>query len=138
MCLDPQPGPTLCDHWDGSPPGSSVDRVFFKQEYWSGLLFPPSGSLLDPGIKPASPVSPALQADSLPTEPPGKPNQSEFPFLHQPESMWFLETKAFFPFTSSFYICSSPCQEPICPRRLSPTLLVSLGCHSRVSHMGRL
>ena len=44
---------------------------FSRQEYWSGLPFPPSGNLSDPGIKPGSP---ALQADSLPFEPPGKPN----------------------------------------------------------------
>ena len=43
---------------------------FSRPEYWSGLLFPPPGDLLDPGIKPASPVSPALQADSLPSEAP--------------------------------------------------------------------
>ena len=40
-----------------------------RQEYWSGLLFPLSGDLPNPEIKPKSP---ALQADSLPTEPPGK------------------------------------------------------------------
>ena len=39
----------------------------FRQEYWSGLLFPPSGELPDPGIKPVSLASPALQEDSLPT-----------------------------------------------------------------------
>ena len=39
---------------------------FFKQEYRSGLSFPPPGDLPDPGIKPASPVSPALQVDSIP------------------------------------------------------------------------
>ena len=33
------------------------------QEYCSGLPFPPPGDLLDPGIKPKSPVAPALQAD---------------------------------------------------------------------------
>ena len=37
-----------------------------RQEYWSGLPLPPPGDLLDPEIKP---TSPALQADSLPTEP---------------------------------------------------------------------
>ena len=37
---------------------------YSMQEYWSGLLFP-SGDLSDLGIKPESPVSPALQADSL-------------------------------------------------------------------------
>ena len=51
-----------------SPPGSSVG--FSKQEYWSGLPFPSPGDLPNPGMKPRSP---ALQADSLPTEPPGKP-----------------------------------------------------------------
>ena len=43
---------------------------FPRQEYWSGLPFPPTGDLPDPGIEPGSP---ALQADSLPSsEPPGK------------------------------------------------------------------
>ena len=39
---------------------------FSRQEYWSGLSFPSPGDLPDPGIKPRSP---ALQADSLPSEP---------------------------------------------------------------------
>ena len=43
---------------------------FSRQEYWSGLPCPPPGDLPDPGIEP---MSPALQVDSLPTEPPGKP-----------------------------------------------------------------
>ena len=38
---------------------------FFRQEYWSGLLCRPPGDLSNPG-------SPVLQADSLPSEPPGK------------------------------------------------------------------
>ena len=41
-----------------------------RQEYWSELPFPSPGDLPDPGIKPRSP---ALQADSLPTELLGKP-----------------------------------------------------------------
>ena len=49
---------------------------FSRQEYWSGLPCPPSGDLLHPGIKPASLMPPALQAGSLPSEPPGKPNKS--------------------------------------------------------------
>ena len=40
------------------------------QEYWSGLPFPSPGDLPNPGIEPGSP---ALQADALPSEPPGKP-----------------------------------------------------------------
>ena len=41
-----------------------------RPEYWSGLPFPSPGDLPNPGIKPRSP---ALQADSLPAKPPGKP-----------------------------------------------------------------
>ena len=43
---------------------------FYRQEYWSGLPFPSTEDLPDPGIKP---MSPALQADSLPSESPRKP-----------------------------------------------------------------
>ena len=42
---------------------------FFRQEYWSGLPFPSPGDLPMPGIEPS------LQADSLPSEPPGKPKE---------------------------------------------------------------
>ena len=42
---------------------------FSRQEYWSGLPYPPPGDLPNPGIKPRSPE---LQADSLPSEPPGE------------------------------------------------------------------
>ena len=45
---------------------------FSRQEYWSGWPFPSPEDLPDPGIRPASPVSLALQADSLLTESPGK------------------------------------------------------------------
>ena len=49
---------------------------FSREEYWSGLPFPSPGDLLDPGIKP--PRSPALQADSLPTEPLGNPRSQRW------------------------------------------------------------
>ncbi|CAN0528843.1 unnamed protein product [Rangifer tarandus platyrhynchus] len=42
---------------------------FARPEYWSGQLFPSPGDLPNPGIETRSP---ALQADSLPAEPPGK------------------------------------------------------------------
>ena len=42
---------------------------FSRQEYWSGLPFPSPEDLPDPGIEPRSPT---LQADALPSEPPGK------------------------------------------------------------------
>ena len=65
MCvLVTQPCPAFCDPLDCSPPGS-----FVRQEYWSGLLLPFPRDLPDPGIKTGSP---ALWADSLPSEPPGK------------------------------------------------------------------
>ena len=47
---------------------------FFRQEYWSGLLFPTSGDLPDPGIKPVSLVSPALAGGFFTTASHGLPN----------------------------------------------------------------
>ena len=44
---------------------------FSRQEYWSGVPFPSPGDLPDPGIEPGSP---ALQADALPSKPPGTPS----------------------------------------------------------------
>ena len=46
---------------------------FARQEYWSWLPFPPPGNLPNPGIKPASPVSPASAGRFFTTAPPGKP-----------------------------------------------------------------
>ena len=54
--------PTLCDHIDCSPPGSSVHGFFSRLEYWSGLPFPSPGDIPNSGIERRSP---ALQADSL-------------------------------------------------------------------------
>ena len=47
---------------------------FSRQEYWSRLPFPSPGDLPDPGIEPGFP---ALQADSLPSEPPGNPRPKQ-------------------------------------------------------------
>ena len=44
--------------------------VFSRQEYWSGLPFPPPGDLLNPGIKPRSSAYPALAGRFFTTEPP--------------------------------------------------------------------
>ena len=52
---------------------------FSRQVYWSGLPCLPPGHLLDPGIEPASSVSPALQADSLPLSHQGSPVNVELP-----------------------------------------------------------
>ena len=55
-----------------SPPWTVAHQAppsmgFSRQEYWSGLPFPSSGDLLNPGIEPGSP---ALQTDGLPSEAP--------------------------------------------------------------------
>ena len=44
-----------------------------RQEYWSGLPYPPPGDLPDPGIQHAAPAPPAVQADSLPLSHQGRP-----------------------------------------------------------------
>ena len=48
---------------------------FSRQEYWSGLPFPPPGDLPDPKIKPTSLASPALAGGFFATVPPGKPGR---------------------------------------------------------------
>ena len=61
--------PTFATPWTiayQAPPSMG----FSRQECWSGLPFASSGDLPDPGIEPGSPT---LQADALPSEPPGKP-----------------------------------------------------------------
>ena len=56
------------DPTDCSPSGSSVPGIF-QARILEWVAIPPPGDLLDPGIQPASPVSPAKQTDSLPDEP---------------------------------------------------------------------
>ena len=53
---------------------SPLSMGFPRQEYWSGLPFPPPGDLPDPGIEPESPVSPALAAGFFTIVLPGKPS----------------------------------------------------------------
>ena len=55
---------------DCSPPGSSVHGDSSGENTGVGCHFLLQGNLLHPGIEPVSPI---LQADSLPSEPPGKP-----------------------------------------------------------------
>ena len=60
--------PTLMTPWTVAHQ-APLSMGFSRQECWSGLPFPSPEDLPDPGIEPRSP---ALQADSLPTELPGK------------------------------------------------------------------
>ena len=64
-------------------PRAPLSMEFSRQEYWSGLPFPSPGNLFSSGIKPRSP---ALQAVSLPSEPPGKA-QSSLPPHRQPPAL---------------------------------------------------
>ena len=71
---------------------------FSRQEYWSRLPFPSSRDIPDPGIEPRSP---ALQADALPSEPPGKPkdmvhiyNYLAIKYIIQPFVMLILGNKS--------------------------------------------
>ena len=59
MSLVAQSCPTLCNPIDCSPPGFSVVG-FLRLEYWSGVPCPSPGDLPDPGVEPASLVSPVL------------------------------------------------------------------------------
>ena len=59
--------PALCDPMDFSPLGFSVHGIL-QQGYWSGQPFPSPEDLPNPCVEPGSP---ALQVDSLPSEPPG-------------------------------------------------------------------
>ena len=61
---------------------------FSRQEYWSGLPLPSPGDLPPPGIEPESP---ALQADALLSEPPGKPTDEMKYYKPRPwrKMAWF-------------------------------------------------
>ena len=58
-CIYAQSYPILCNPMHGSPPGP-LSTGFSRQEYWSGLLFPPPGDITAPGIEPGSLMAPAL------------------------------------------------------------------------------
>ena len=76
---------------------------FSRQEYWSGQPFPSPGDLPDTGIEPRSPT---LQADSLPSEPPGAP---EFPEPYSELAVCFAYGNVSFPVTPSMHLTlSSP------------------------------
>ena len=63
--------PTLCDLWPEAHQ-APLSMGFSSQDYWSGLPFPSPGDLPYPGVESGFP---SLQADSLPSESPGKPSR---------------------------------------------------------------
>ena len=62
--------PTLCNRIDCVACQAPLSMEFSRPEHQSGQLFPSPGDLSNPGMEPRFPT---LQADSLPSEPPGKP-----------------------------------------------------------------
>ena len=60
----------LCDFWKVTQTLYRSLMCVSHSEFWSGLPFPSPGDLSNPGIEPRSP---ALEGDSLPSKPPGKP-----------------------------------------------------------------
>ena len=66
---------TLCDLLDYIAHQAPLSMGFSRKEYWSGFPFPSPGDLPEPQIEPRSI---ALQADSLPTELPGKSMKTSY------------------------------------------------------------
>ena len=73
--------PTLFNPMDYIAHQAPLSMEFSRREYWSGLPFPSLGDRSDPRIKPRSPT---LQADSLPSEPPGNPHSTASFFFQVP------------------------------------------------------
>ena len=80
-----------------------MSMEFSRQEYWSGLLFSSPRGLPNPGIEPGSP---ALQADSLPSEPPGKPIIIESKLTMVLSALWAPDCCCFFFLIFIYLFCS--------------------------------
>ena len=110
----------LCETPEMAAHQVRVPMGFSRQEYWSGLPCPAPGDIPTPGIKPASPVAPAFQADSLPL------NQSyysvQFSCSVVSNSMWPHESQHARP----------PCPSPT-PGVHSDSLPSSQWCHPAIS-----
>ena len=74
-----QSHPTLCDPWIVACQ-APLSRRLSRPAYWSELLCPPPGDLPSPRVEPRSPT---LQADSLPSDPAGKPQSTRYVTLDQ-------------------------------------------------------
>ena len=73
MWMYAQSCPTSATPWTVAHQ-APLSMGFSRQEYWSGLPFPPSGDLHDPRLEPSSLASPALASRFCITMPPGKPS----------------------------------------------------------------
>ena len=94
---------TLCDPTDCGPPAPSV-RGVLQARILEWVASPPPGDLLNTGIRPMSPVSPALQADPLSTEPPGTPSKGTLLHLGQWWRKLRLATEYLFLIEKDFHL----------------------------------
>ena len=72
MCSSAHLCPTLCYPMDCRSHQAPLSMEFSRQEYWSGLPFPTSGDLPDPGVESLSLESPAVAGGFLIPVPSGK------------------------------------------------------------------
>ena len=103
---------------DCSPPGSSVQWAFCRQEYWSGLPCPPPEDLPNPGIEPRSL---ALQADSLLSELQGKPKNTRVGILSL--SPGDLPEPGIQPGSPASQVDSLPAELPGNPNHMTPCII---------------
>ena len=105
LYLVAQSCPTLCHPMNYSPPGSSAHGIF-QTRILEWVAMPFSRDLPNPGIES---MSPALQTDSLLSEPPGKPKAVSVPWLFWIMLQWTQEIQMsrYCDFISFDYIASS-------------------------------
>ena len=108
LCWVAQSCLTLFKSMDCSPLGSSVHGNSLRQEYWSGFPCPPPGDLPNPGIKPRSP---ALQADSLPSEPPRILEWVAYPFSRG--TSWPRNQRGVSCIEGGFFTSQATCKAPM-------------------------
>ena len=129
---------TLCDPLDCSQQDSSVHSISQARILESGLPFPSPGDLSNPGIEPRSP---ALQAYSLPSEPPGKPLYKMLSTLGTQEMKDTVITNGYSSQSSSLIKRGSHLSKPVCSSdrelcRKLPYVINFLEIIS--SHLGKL
>ena len=117
----------LCDPMDCSLSGSSV-RGIFQARVLEGITIPSPGDLPNPGIKPRSP---ALRADALPSEPPGKKEEG---------CKWLLRSQVIL---SAMLCCAGLCLvaqscPTLCDLGLQPARLLCAWGFSRQEYLSGL
>ena len=96
---------SLCDPWTVARQ-APLSMEFSRQEYWSGLPIPSPRDLPHPGIEPGSP---ALLADSLPSEPPRKPHATLYLLVNLTVDLEFISLTALLLFKDTNRSTSGQC-----------------------------